>query len=231
MLYVGNESVADPVAQICDRVWISIAEKRLRPGTRLREEELAEIFAVSRARVRQALAILESDGLVKLIPNRGAFVAEPTVEEARDVFHVRKLVEERIVERLIARVSQHDIPRLKAHLAEERAAEARGDTSASIRLSGGFHILLADLCESPFLSGVLRDLVSRSSLITAMYRVAREHYCGPEDHEGLIDAIQKRDAERAKTAMRLHLEHVEAELNLEESGPAVRDLRQALSDL
>ena len=59
-MYVGKESVARPVAQICDRVWLSIAEKRLRPGTRLKEEELAEIFAVSRARVRQALVILEA---------------------------------------------------------------------------------------------------------------------------------------------------------------------------
>lgn len=230
-MYFSKESVAEPVAQICDRVWLSIAEKRLRPGTRLKEEELAEIFAVSRARVRQALSILESDGLVTIIPNRGAFVAEPTVEEARDIFHVRKLVEERIVERLIERVSRTDIPRLKAHLEEERAAAERGDTSASIRLSGGFHVLLAELCGSRFLYSVLRDLVSRSSLITAMYRVTREHYCGPEDHEGLIDAIRNRDLERARTAMRQHLEHVEAELNLEDNAPVVRDLRHALSGM
>jgi len=228
-MYFGNESVAEPVAQICDRIWLSIAEKRLRPGTRLKEEELAEIFAVSRARVRQALATLEGDGLVTIIPNRGAFVAEPTVEEARDVFHVRKLVEERIVERLIKRVTKNDFPRLKAHIEQERAAAQRGDTSASIRLSGGFHVLLAELCGSPFLYSILRDLVSRSSLITAMYRVTREHYCGPEDHEGLIAAIRDRDAERAKIAMRHHLEHVEAELNLEEDASAIRDLRQALS--
>ncbi|WP_347309728.1 GntR family transcriptional regulator [Defluviimonas sp. SAOS-178_SWC] len=228
-MYVGKESVARPVAQICDRVWLSIAEKRLRPGTRLKEEELAEIFAVSRARVRQALAILEGDGLVTIVANRGAFVSEPTIQEARDIFYVRKLIEERIVERLIDHVTKDDISRLKAHLDEERSAAERGDTSASIRLSGGFHVLLAELCDSPFLFTVLRDLVSRSSLITAMYRVAREHYCGPDDHEGLIDAIRDRDAERARTAMRQHLEHVEAELNLEDDAPAVRDLRQALS--
>ncbi len=228
-MYVGKESVAKPVAQICDRVWLSIAEKRLRPGTRLKEEELAEIFAVSRARVRQALSILEGDGLVTIVANRGAFVSEPTIHEARDVFHVRKLIEERIVERLIDRVTKDDISRLKAHLDEERSAAERADTSACIRLSGGFHVLLAELCGSPFLFTVLRDLVSRSSLITAMYRVAREHYCGPDDHEGLIEAIRNRDADRAKTAMRQHLEHVEAELNLEEDPPVVRDLRHALS--
>lgn len=228
-MYVGKARAAEPVAQICDRVWLSIAEKRLHPGARLKEEELAEIFSVNRARVRQALSILEGDGLVTIIPNRGAFVAEPTVEEARDVFHVRKLVEERIVERLVERVTDRDIPRLKAHLEEERAAAERDDPSAVIRLSGGFHILLAELCDSPFLRAVLRDLVSRSSLITAMYRATRKHYCGPDDHEDLIEAIRDRDTERAKLAMRQHLERVEAELNLEESAPSVRDLKRALS--
>jgi DNA-binding GntR family transcriptional regulator len=77
-----------PSKAIYDRIWSAIAEHKLRPGTRLKEEQLSEIFGVSRARVRAALAALERDGLVTLVQNRGAFVAQPTIEEARDVLFV-----------------------------------------------------------------------------------------------------------------------------------------------
>jgi len=227
-MYGGKESTNGPAEQICERIWLSIAEKRLRPGTRLKEEQLAEIFDVSRARVRQALSRLESDGLVTILPNRGAFVSEPTVDEARDVFHVRKMIENRVIERVIDRVADEDLPRLEAHLTEERAALSRGDMSAAIQLSGGFHLLLAELSGSQFLSDVLRDLISRSSLITAMYRGQDVHNCGPADHEGLINAIQARNAALARKLMREHLEHVEAELDLSEEVAMMGDLRRAL---
>lgn len=227
-MYQGKETVNGPISEICERIWLSIAEKRLRPGTRLKEEQLAEIFEVSRARVRQALSVLESDGLVTILPNRGAFVSEPSVDEARDVFHVRKQIEARVIERLIARIKDEDFPKIASHLTEEREASARGDTSSIIRLSGGFHLLLAELCGSEFLYGILRDLISRSSLITAMYRDRQMHNCGPEDHEQLIRHLQARDQDKALATMREHLDHVEAELNLTEEIPQVRDLRQAL---
>ena len=228
-MYHDKDTAAGPTAEICERIWLSIAEKRLRPGTRLKEEQLAEIFSVSRARIRQALTTLEGDGLVTILPNRGAFVAQPSVDEARDVFHVRKLIEERVIARVIAVIADADIPRLETHLADERAADARGDTSTGIRLSGGFHLLLAELSGSEFLSTVLRDLVSRSSLITAMYRRQHGCNCGPEDHAALIRAIAARDASTAQVTMRNHLDNVEAELDLSEDTPLIRDLRDAFS--
>ncbi len=227
-MYSDIEGAAKPAAEICERIWLSIAERRLRPGTRLKEEQLAEIFAVSRARIRQALAVLEGDGLVTILPNRGAFVAEPSIEEARDVFHVRKFIEARVIERLLARTGEADIPRLEAHLEEERAANARGDTSAAIRLSGGFHLLLAELSGSDFLLRVLHDLVSRSSLITAVYRNRDGHNCGPDDHGALIRSIAEKDSPRAQATMREHLDHVEAELDLDTDLVPAADLRQAL---
>lgn len=228
-MYQGKDIANDQVAAICERIWLSIAQKRLRPGARLREEELAEIFTVSRTRVRQALSVLERDGLVTILPNRGAFVSEPTVNEAREVFRVRKFVEGRVIERLVEHITDADFPRLEAHLEEEKAALARGDDAAAIRLLGGFHLLLGELCGSAFLYGILRDLVSRSTLIMAMYRGRREYNCGPEDHDRLIKVIRARRAEPAQAAMREHLDHVEAELDLTEEIPMVRDLRAALA--
>lgn len=227
-MYHSKETVVGPAADICERIWLSIAEKRLRPGARLKEEQLAEIFDVSRARVRQALAVLESDGLVTIVPNRGAFVAEPGVDEARDVFHVRKQIEARVMEHLIDRITDDQIPLLEAHLTQEREADQRGDTSATIRLSGGFHLLLAELAGSAFLFGILRDLISRSSLITAIYRSQHLHNCGPDEHAALIERIRSRDKRGATQIMLDHLQHVEDELDLTEEMPTSRDLRQAL---
>lgn len=227
-MYKRKEAEAGPAAEICERIWLSIAERRLRPGTRLKEEQLAEVFDVSRARVRQALSILEGDGLVTILPNRGAFVAEPGVEEARDVFHFRRQVEARVLERLIATIEDAAIPRLEAHLAREREADARGDTTATIRLSGGFHLLLAELSGSDFLSSTLRDLISRSTLITTMYRRHVHHNCGPDEHAALIERIRARDLDGAVRLMDDHLRHVEDELDLTEDVPVLRDLRDAL---
>lgn len=221
---------ADPTsaAMIYDKIWMAIAERRLRPGTRLKEEQLAEIFAVSRARVRQAFTLLERDGLVTLIPNRGAFVSEPTVDEARDVFFARRTIEGRLVERLCAKVTAKDIARLKAHVAAERKADASGDISAAIHLSGGFHLLIGELAGSRYLSEVLRDLVSRTSLITTMYQPRQTHNCGPDEHQEILDRIIDRNAAAANEAMDRHLNHVESELDLNEAPEPLRDLRDVL---
>lgn len=227
-MYQRKEATAGPVAEICERVWLSIAERKLRPGTRLKEEQLAEVFNVSRARVRQALAMLESDGLVTILPNRGAFISEPGVDEARDVFHFRRQVEARVLERLISTIEVKDFPRLEAHLAKERDADSRKDTTATIRLSGGFHLLLAELSGSIFLTSTLRDLISRSTLITTMYRRQVHHNCGPDEHAALIESIRSRDLDQAVRQMDAHLRHVEDELDLTEGVPVLRDLRDAL---
>ncbi|MGY6411049.1 MAG: GntR family transcriptional regulator [Alkalilacustris sp.] len=224
-----DKIAAASVQDIRNRIWLAIAERRLRPGTRLKEEQLAEIFSVSRARVRQALSLLERDHLVTLVPNRGAFVAEPTVEESRDVFFARRIIEGRLVERLCERAGAKDIARLRAHVAEERKAHKRGDLSAIVRLSGGFHLLIAELAGSRYLHEVLRDLISRTSLITTMYQPRMTHDCGPDEHAELVEHIARRDAEAAHSSMDRHLEHVESALDLNDAVDPPIDLREVLA--
>jgi DNA-binding GntR family transcriptional regulator len=81
--------------RIVDAITTAIVERRLMPGTKLAEQQIADIFKVSRTLVRQALNQLSRDHLVTLEPARGAFVAQPSVEEARQVFEVRKMIEAR----------------------------------------------------------------------------------------------------------------------------------------
>lgn len=223
------ETIAEaPHTAIYNRIWLSIAERKLKPGTRLKEEQLAEIFLVSRARVRQALAALERDGLVTLVPNRGAFVAEPSIDEARDIFFARRTIEARLVERLCTNPSPETVACLRAHIAEERAARDRGDTRTAVRLSGGFHLLVGELAGSPYLWDVLRDLVSRTSLIVAMYQTRSQADCGPDEHDAIVTAIEAGDATHAKHLMDHHIDHLEGQLDLEEANDQPTDLREML---
>lgn len=218
-----------PHMVIYNRIWQSISERKLRPGTRLKEEQLAEIFAVSRARVRQALSALERDGLVTLIPNRGAYISEPSIDEARDIFFARRTIEAQLVRRLAAGRRVADIASLHEHVAREREACDRGDKTDIVRLSGGFHLLIGELAGSPYLSDVLRDLVSRTSLIMVMYQRRSQADCGPDEHTAIINAIAASDAVLAMSLMDHHIDHLEGTLDLndETAGPAdLKDLLQ-----
>ncbi|MBU2981456.1 GntR family transcriptional regulator [Lentibacter algarum] len=218
-----------PQMEVYNRIWLSIAERKLKPGTRLKEEKLAEIFSVSRARIRQALAALEHDGLVTLVPHRGAFVSQPSTEEARDVFFARRAIEKSLIIRLCETATPAIIARLNEHVEKERAARDANDIKSSIRLSGGFHLLIGELAGSPYLWDVLRDLVSRTSLIMAMYQTRSHADCGPDEHAEVVAAIQTGDAKHAESLMDHHLDHLEGKLDLEGSVEDTDDLRDLLS--
>jgi DNA-binding GntR family transcriptional regulator len=224
-----TEAASISTQQIVEKVWLSIAERRLRPGVQLKEGQMASIFDASRARIRQALAALEREGLVTIIPNRGAFVCQPSVDEARDVFAVRRSVEHCVIERIGASVSKADIARLRAHVDKERKANSEDVTTDIIKLSGGFHLLLAEISGSDFLFLMMRDLISRSSLITAVYRNTARFNCGPDEHADIVAAIARGDQKTALSLMEHHLEHVESELDLREVRDMSHDLRAALA--
>ena len=218
-----------PHVEIYNRIWLSIAERKLKPGTRLKEEQLAEIFSVSRARVRQALTALEHDGLVTLVPNRGAFVSQPSIEEARDIFFALRTIETQLVARLSEIVTPAAIARLEAHVTQEREARAAGDTKATVRLSGAFHLLIGELAGSPYLWDVLRDLLSRTSLIIVMYQTRSQTDCGPDEHAEIVAAIARGDVDRARDLMNHHIDHLEGQLDLEQDTQEPSDLRDLLS--
>ena len=225
----GDRTLPPKVQEIYQRIWLAIVHRRLRPGSRLKEEELAELFAVSRARIRQGLAALERDGLVSHAPNRGACISEPSADEASDTFFARAAIELRLVERLCTRATPAAIARLRAHVAAERRAHAHGDADAIVRLSGQFHLLVAELVEARFPGEVLRMLIARTSLITAMYQPMQVQACGPDEHAAIVAAIAAGDGARARRLMAAHLDHLQAGLERAPRGPASSDIRHALA--
>ncbi|WP_407050016.1 GntR family transcriptional regulator [Methyloraptor flagellatus] len=205
----------------------AILEHRLLPGTKLGEDDLGQIYGVSRTIVRAALQSLAHEGIVVIEKNRGAFVAHPSVQDAREVFEARKLIEPEIA-RLAAHRRAAFGDDLAAHLAEERAALERGDDRAAIRLSGEFHLLVARKAGHRLYESLLRELVARSSLVILLYRSRRARVCGTDHHEVIAAAIEAGDAERAAHLMVHHLDEIEDGLDLVEEEKAVSPLSDIL---
>ena len=195
-------------------VYEAILDHRLPPGTRLGEDSLGDIFGVSRTVVRKALIRLAEDNIVRLRPNRGAAVASPSVAEAREVFEARRVVESAVVRRLAGAADRGQLDSLRAMVRSERAAFESGDRRGWIRLSGDFHVELARIAGNAVLADFLKELVSRTSLIIALYQSRGSAACAFTDHMGLLDAIARGDEARASVLMRDHLLECENKLNL-----------------
>ncbi|MDH4458799.1 MAG: GntR family transcriptional regulator [Nevskia sp.] len=218
------------VEQAYERIWAAIIDHRLPPGTRLVEDKLCEIFGLGRTRIRQVLQRLAHEQVVTLMPNRGAVVARPTVQEARDIFEARGLVEAGIVTRFLERASHADLRAIRQHLAREKQAWRRRDRRAMLKLSGEFHLIIAERAGNPTLARLLRELVSRSSLIIAVFQRKGATPCPPDAHEALCSALTYGDR-AAIELMQDHLRHVLDNLNLVEPGDPGIDLKAALAAL
>ena len=228
-------TAADAAAPLTDtemyeRVVSAILDHKLAPGTKLVEDRLASAFGVSRTRIRPVLVRLANEQIVTLTPNRGAMIAQPTEQEAREVFEVRRLIEPTLVELFVARADPDDIARLKQVIAGEEEARLAGDMRRAIRLSGDFHLLIAERAGHQTLNRILRELVSRTSLILMTYSPthAREREeataCGCREHTTLLDAIRLRDASEAARRMREHLSRLESQLQFSAVAESAPDL-------
>jgi len=206
----------------------AIVEHRLQPGTKLAEQKLADHFGVSRTLVRQALFQLTQNRLIRMEPARGAFVAAPTVEEARQVFAVRRMLEAEMTRAFVREVTPAKIRALREHIAQEKAAVEDNDAANRIELLGDFHVRMAELMGNEVLAQMLRDLVSRSSLITLMYQRAGAARHSQEEHVEIVKAMAAKDEDRAVALMREHLLHVEESLAFDRKIPT-HDIAVALS--
>jgi DNA-binding GntR family transcriptional regulator len=213
---------------VYERIWSAIMDHSLPPETRLVEERLCEIFGLGRTRLRQVLQRLAHERVVTLMPNRGAIVARPSIREAREVFAARRVIEAGIVQAFLENATRADLKRVQEHVARERAAWVANDRRAMLKLSGEFHLVVAEVAGNSILIELLRDLISRSSLIIAVYQVPGTPPCPPSEHQELVAALERRDA-AAVDLMLKHLDHLFADLRLEDSGSGTIDLRSVFA--
>lgn len=215
---------------VYEYIFDAILEQRLAPGTKLSEEALGEIFGVSRTIIRRALLRLSHEQVVSIRPNRGAVVAAPSVEEAKQIFAARRVVELAVIELAVKHATPQSLVRMRAMVDAEQEAFDRGDIGSGIRLSGEFHLELAQLAHNTPLLNFQRSVVSQTSLIIAQYEVGHQAQCSFNEHEALLLAIESGDSTRAVAMMNDHLDHIENKLNLENES-ASTDLHVVFSDV
>ncbi|KAA0697101.1 GntR family transcriptional regulator [Neorhizobium sp. P12A] len=218
-LQTADDSADTGTRQIRDALRDAIVERRLSPGTKLSESDVGNLFNVSRTLVRAALQALSYEGLVSVEKNRGAFVAYPSPEEARQIFAARRLVEPGILREAATRITPSQIWQLRHLLLEEgRLMGERGQTArrAEIKASGDFHLTLAAISGNVIMQRFMDELVARSSLVIALYGQSTISSCGHSEHGDIVAAIERNDLDEACRLMLHHIAHIEADLDLRE---------------
>lgn len=222
---LSSNPTSDDVAGALRR---AILAHRVGPGAKLVEDEVGEVFGVGRTIVRAALQSLAHQGLVTIIRNRGAFVADPGVREAREVFEARALLEPRTSRSAAERATKLKVAHLHTHIAAEHRALQHGDLGQAVYLSGLFHVAIAEIADQTTIAAMISTLVSRSSLIVALYWQRPQAMCESHAHHALVDAIGAGDGPRAEDLMKGHLLDLLSNLDLRVKPRTAGSLRQAL---
>jgi DNA-binding GntR family transcriptional regulator len=226
---VSTPSVPRPTpSQIADRVVDAILAARLAPGQRLGEQELADVFGVSRTLVREAMARLAARGMVEVSSRRGWFVVQPSREAAAEAFGARAAIEAGMLQSLAAPLPKARLARLKAHYRAERAAIRRGDAAQRSYLLGDFHVCLAECVSGSLLADILRDLTARTTLVATLYQSTHDAARSCAEHVEIVAALESGDAAGAAALMRRHIGGIAADLGTPVAVDPLGPLRQAL---
>lgn len=215
--FADANGAEDRAMMIRDHLRDAIVDRRLAPGTKLSEAEVGALFEVSRTVVRAALQALAFEGLVRTERNRGAFVANPSPDEARQVFASRRLIEPGLARAAAERISSAQIASFRERLHDEtRLIGERGPSArrAEIHASGDFHLLLASVAGNTILLRFMEELVARSSLVIALYGRSGASSCGHNDHGDILTALERHDPGLASQLVLTHIDHIESDLDL-----------------
>lgn len=204
--------------EITRRLIEAIFEQRLPPGERITENQLAEIFGVSRSVVRLSMSKLSEIGVFKKTPNLGYTIAAPSRAEARMMLDVRKMIEPGMVRSIAMSRSANDMQRLARHIATEEAARQAGDRSTLVRLTGEFHLKLAEISGNVYLVHILTQLQVLTCLAILVHAES-ETGCPRDEHSSIVRAIAEGDGERAAAEMMHHLTHISEELQIDKLRP------------
>ena len=200
--------------EIAQRVVESILAQKLKPGERLGEQELADMFGVSRTLVREALMQLQARGFVEVRSRKGWYVVEPSIEQARDAFAARRAVEagmlrESALVRDAGKPLQAVIRRLRQHVKEEQAAIDAVDVATRTFLLADFHVCLAECLGHRVLCDLLRDLTARTTLVASLYQSTHDARESCADHGRIVTTLASGNAEAAAQMMLTHIGGVE----------------------
>ena len=179
---------------------------KLAEGDKVNEGELCETMGISKTPLREALRVLSVEGLIRLVPNRGAFVTKPTFEEIAEMFDVMSLLEGYCARAACEKMTPKDFTRLeKLHAKLEDNFERR-DQEEYIRFNNRYHSLVQEIAGNRTLNQIVDGL--RKKILLYRFQslnLPARFECSIREHRNLLDAFRKRDQSRAEFLMRDHL--------------------------
>ncbi|GAB5099501.1 GntR family transcriptional regulator [Caballeronia sp. LP006] len=221
---MASQKDISPEERVYGAVASALLQGKLAPGAQLVERELAAAFDCTRGAVRKALARLGAEGKLTLEVNRGAFVPSPSVDDIREVYRARQVVEAGIVASLCGALKTPQKRALRAHVKSEQRALKTGVVEECVRLAGQFHLLLAQLAGTPEVEAFLARLVARTELYKALFDPSKVSNCASDEHGRLVDALEAGDLHTALAVMREHIDELEARVLTEAGGQRSSDL-------
>ncbi|WP_336347964.1 GntR family transcriptional regulator [Pseudomonas monsensis] len=207
-----------PAADLYPRLFDAILERRIHSASRFTEDSLKDMFGASRADVRRVLTQLSHEHIIVLRANHRPRVAEPDPEQTRQALQARRLTESTLVYLACQRPQADALKRVRTLIERERLAVEQDRRGAAIRLSGEFHLQLAQMAGNAPLAHFLGSLVPLTSLAIARSERQTHSCCAWQEHLALIEAVERGDASTAGMLMNRHLDHLELTL----LGPTVK---------
>ena len=198
-------SVDDLYSQVLEAIF----ELRIHSASRFTEESLAQMFGARRSDMREVLMRLSHQHIILLRANHRPRVTEPDAEQTRQTLHARRLAEIMLLRLAAQRACAQDLKRLRTLVENERQCAERG---RAIRLSGEFHLQLAQMAGNAPLAHFLESLVPLTSLAIAQCGEQMHSCCAWQDHLAIIDAVERGNTATATMLINRHLDHLEQTL-------------------
>lgn len=184
----------------------AIRKKYIRQGSQLVEVALAQQLGVSRTPVRSAIKRLESEGLVKSIPHRGAFVITPTQREIQETFLVRAQLEMMAIRLTVPSVTAEQIEELRELIRLELKVFDKNNLDEYSAVNDALHLKFAEFSGNRVLYSSIHELLDRTRIFLILYDpFYKIEYCPTKEHENIVDAIANHDAEKACQALQVHI--------------------------
>ena len=189
--------------QVVEQVRTAIIEGQLKPNDHIIEKDLTEQLGVSRTPVREALILLEREGLIVSYPNRGSFVREFSVEDVDMIFSMRTALENFAGELSLNRLDEDDWRSLERSTETQRQAIERGDAKSVRSIDMRFHEYLMRKSNHPLLIRSWHEIVAQIAALLYLRQDAMpdyDEYLAVSDHQRIITAYRTRDIEALRTA-------------------------------
>lgn len=211
--------------QVAQRLRQMLVEGAIAPGAKLNERELAELLNVSRTPLREAIKMLAAEGLVELVPNRGAIALALSEADVLNTFEVMAGLEAQVGELAAQRVTDAELAEIQAMHFEMMAAYTRRDLSGYYALNARIHAAISAAAKNPVLASVYQQVNARLQALRFRSNQDGEKWQrAVKEHEKMIDALQARDGAAMRKVLLAHL-HNKRDVVLEqlrEAGQAHR---------